>query len=683
MTAAYKPGALTFRWLNASLSSFVGAGLRTRPCRLQEKASIATTVSPATVGAHGRAPGTTGPPSADRPYARDVSREFPLPPVEGRVRAATPCRAECAQRPVRTSAPERQFFLSVCIGVHRWLTSMPLLQPPASSLRPSAARQHSGAESSPKATAWDWALFALLALAALLPPIAAGGSDFTYADASRHAMDGVFVLDAIKAHPFSHPFEWAKEYYLTSPALGFGRYPPLFALIEAPFYAILGITPLAGRLAGGFLWLAGLVFFYEALRGFLGRPGAAIAALTLAAGPASVIWSGEVMLELPATAFMLTAACVYSRYIENHSRRWLTLAIAVACLAGWVKQPAALAAIAIVLHFLLTRQSPKPLRELLPGVVITLILLVPLAALSLAFGKANVDLLSGVSRTYPFSESENWLCYVRQIPAYYLGWPLTIFAFAGAAFALFRRNVKSAGFWFLWIVVFYAFFTFVGYKTPRLAMLWTPGLAFFAGVGFSEIARSAHDRKSSLVRPIAVSLLAAVSLILTYAFAWQSVPRQGSEIAEVAARTLQTLPERILYSGPQNGTFIFRIRELAGVTRPTVVRDSKVLYSEEVQFEMIRNDHIRSSAALRETIASLSPDAVVMERGGAYGAGGVPQVVELLAAYLSSPDFELLDTVSAPPVTFEIFRYRGPKEHAPVDVPMPGVGMQLQLPAGK
>ena len=50
--------------------------------------------------------------------------------------------------------------------------------------------------------------------------------DIDWPDASRHALNGAFVLDFIQQLPWRHPIEFAYDYYRQWPALTILFYPP-------------------------------------------------------------------------------------------------------------------------------------------------------------------------------------------------------------------------------------------------------------------------------------------------------------------------------------------------------------------------------------------------------------------------------------------------------------------------
>ncbi len=524
----------------------------------------------------------------------------------------------------------------------------------------------------------DWLVFAALAILTVGLAVRAGNSDFTYSDASRHAMDGVFVLDAAAERPVDAPLKWAESYYATSPALGFGRYPPLLAAIQAPFYAILGVCPFAGRLAVALTWLAGCVFFYESLRRGLGRAAAAFGAGVLALGPGTVRWSGEVMLELPAIAFLAAAAYFFVRYRETGCRVFLTWSVVTVSLAAWVKQPAIVALVPVVVAVPLYGRSVKSsIRDLWPGLVAAVILVAPLTAISLRFGRANLMLLSGAGAQYELLGLGNWLYYITQIPLYYVGWAPVIFIIAGLAAAATGKARGSPGLWALWGLTFYLFFTLVGYKSARLAMFMTPALAYFAAVGFERF----WDGSGKLART-AVVLAATAALAGALWAGICRLPERSGEIRLAAIKALEVEPARILYSGRRNGTFVFRVREIAGRKRPSVVRTSKMFYVLTIQKELVAEYRPWTPDEIRERLEAIAPDVLVIETGD-YDGAYEGSVDFQLALYAEDRDFALLDTVDQPGPgnrQIKIYRYTGQKRPRALELPLPGVGFDMELP---
>ena len=73
--------------------------------------------------------------------------------------------------------------------------------------------------------------------------------DIWWSDASRNALNGAFVLDFLREAPFHHPLEFAYDYYRQWPALTILFYPPLFYVVLAAVYAVLGVSEASALVA--------------------------------------------------------------------------------------------------------------------------------------------------------------------------------------------------------------------------------------------------------------------------------------------------------------------------------------------------------------------------------------------------------------------------------------------------
>ena len=71
--------------------------------------------------------------------------------------------------------------------------------------------------------------------------------EFWFPDEPRHAMDGVFFYDFIVDFPISNIVGYLEEYFARFPALGFTWYLPFFALTEASFFFVFGVSIVAAN----------------------------------------------------------------------------------------------------------------------------------------------------------------------------------------------------------------------------------------------------------------------------------------------------------------------------------------------------------------------------------------------------------------------------------------------------
>jgi len=145
--------------------------------------------------------------------------------------------------------------------------------------------------------------------------------DFFWSDESRHAMDGVYFLDLIKDMPVFHLYQYTKQYYAKYPALGLAWYPPFFAMVEAIFYAIFGISTFAARSTVIFFALLGVFIWYVWIREIYNQEIAFYSGLLFITMPLVVYWSHAVMLEIPTLTMIILSFYCFYKYFELDEKK--------------------------------------------------------------------------------------------------------------------------------------------------------------------------------------------------------------------------------------------------------------------------------------------------------------------------------------------------------------------------
>src|SRR5271169_3069224 len=174
----------------------------------------------------------------------------------------------------------------------------------------------------------DLLCFLLLTVAVvLLFETSPRAGDFWWSDAPRHAMDGVFYHDMVRDLPLTHLKRWAMDYYLQYPAITVLFFPPLFALIEAVFFSLFGVSAATAQLTVSVFLLGAALGTYFLVRRWVGRPAALSAALLFIATPIMALWGRQVMLEIPAFAFLIWSCHFFFRYLDDLKSRDLYLAV--------------------------------------------------------------------------------------------------------------------------------------------------------------------------------------------------------------------------------------------------------------------------------------------------------------------------------------------------------------------
>ena len=176
----------------------------------------------------------------------------------------------------------------------------------------------------------DLALLVILCLIASVvmgKDISVGGLRF--GDTSVHAMDGVLIHDWIAAGPeaWVSPMTFAEKQYGQYPCLGIGRhYPPGFAMVEAAFFAVLGISPVTARLTVVFFALVLVVGTYTFVRQFSTPPVATLSSVLLITLPEVTLWGRQAMLEVPTLAVLSWGAVTFCWYLGQPTNRRLIAA---------------------------------------------------------------------------------------------------------------------------------------------------------------------------------------------------------------------------------------------------------------------------------------------------------------------------------------------------------------------
>jgi hypothetical protein len=310
--------------------------------------------------------------------------------------------------------------------------------------------------------------------AALLYATSPTNGDFWWSDASRHAMNGAFFYDFFSALPFDRPMEWAVDYYLRRPAVAVGFYPPLFGIWESLFYAMLGTSHSAAQAAVNFLgWIFGLGSF--ALAGKWVSPISALAAALLMLGiPEMALWGRQVMLEIPAYAFLVWSVYWFVCHLEEGRNRDLALAALFFSGALFIKLSVVFL-FPVFLFFLFRTFGPahfvKPSVAWIAGGFC--LLLAPLVWMTLSFGSVNVGAVSGGQAEGELSRLsvENWTYYLSQLPRQmgaagmaFLAVSLAFLPRAIRKTSCRRRFLPVIAAWFAWG---YLFFSLVSLKEPR------------------------------------------------------------------------------------------------------------------------------------------------------------------------------------------------------------------------
>ena len=309
--------------------------------------------------------------------------------------------------------------------------------------------------------------------------------DIDWPDASRHALNGAFVLDFIHQLPWRHPIEFAYDYYRQWPALTILFYPPLFYGVLAAVYAVLGVSEASALLCElAFLFLLAWGAF-RLSRHWLDPPPALAVALLLLGAPELAFWGRQIMLDVPAYAFLVWAAEFLVRHLKSGQKWALFGAVICAVAAAYTKYNAIffVVPIAISLGYAYGWRVFRQ-RAVLQAAALGGALLLPLVGIFFAFGSYNL----GQAAALPGAEASRWsiaeLTYYARIMPSVISWPTLalacLYVLALPLAPTLRLARADAIFLGSWLLVGYVFYSMIAVKEPRHILFITYPLALAA-----------------------------------------------------------------------------------------------------------------------------------------------------------------------------------------------------------
>jgi hypothetical protein len=409
-------------------------------------------------------------------------------------------------------------------------------------------------------------------LAFLLVAALHGQSDGLWfqGDAPRHAINGLFWWDLLKALP-RDPVDFAVRYYARYPVIAPVTYPPLFYVLEGLAFAVFGPSPHAARFVVLlFASMAGLYTMAWARR-WIG-PIAGWAGAFVAFMPGIVLWSNTVMLNVPATALGLASLYHFRRWLETARMKPLVLATLFLAADLLTYYPSASVLSILAVWALFRVRDLRFDRRLLWIAATALVAFVPFVAVLFL---APVHTSRHVPTIAFLTSMTTWTYYWSMLPGV-IGWPALTLGLAGcAAGAAIARWRTEAAYVAFWIAALIASLSLLPARDPRYMLLVAPAFVIAAAIGIE-----AAVPYLPTLRPLwQATVLAAGLAGGVWSAARIGVP-QVSGFREVAEYLQQRAPaDAVLYDGNYDGLLGFYVRVLdPHFDRRLVVAD-KSLYS--------------------------------------------------------------------------------------------------------
>lgn len=497
-----------------------------------------------------------------------------------------------------------------------------------------------------------WLAF-LLFPSLLLCGMSLQSGEFWWTDESRHAMNGVFILDFVRDMPWRAPMDYALRYFAQYPALALNWYPPGFYAVEAVFFGVFGLSETTGHLTVLVFTGLGLTALFVWVAGVWGRPTALLAGLLLASSPAFVFWSRSLMLDAPAMAMTIVSTYLFDRYLATPGWRTATLSgIALAAML-LLKQSTVFLLPALLGYALLTGRGSRLIaREAIVAWVLTGAALGFLVVHLLKFGgnalasaagalevTAGNDALPAAGQglraaggTTPTLSWARWTLYPRTLLEQ-LGWPFLIAALTGVWVALRRARKAQDVLLLLWLVSWYLMVTLM-FTTPgntaRYTIYAMPALAALACRGADLLPwRTWHQGIFCLLAGIAMW------------HSWHAFQREPLFVSGYREAALHLLADAqrgtILFAGKHDGNLIFHLRANDPERKRVVIRADKTLVTMTVHKYFGMRSHVGSVEEVQALLDRYKVTWVVLERPDIVGV----KEFELLWQVVNGPQFHL------------------------------------------
>ncbi len=481
-----------------------------------------------------------------------------------------------------------------------------------------------------------WCLALTLAVTALVLGSAMSVGGFRSGDGAAHAMDGVLVFDWVRAGPAAwvSPMAFAEQQYGRYPTLGIGKhYPPGFAIVEAGFFAIFGVSVQTARLCVVFFGLIAAGGAYVFARRWMSRGASVLAVVALVTMPSFVTWGRQAMLEIPTLAVLIWAGVVFSGYIQRPSWRGLLLAHALALMAIFFKQPAMFLSGAFCISVVvLWRMGRASSRQAMTSVSICL---ASSFAVFFMLDELGRQVISGYSN---HAEGVGWagLWFYGKHMTSMVGWPLLVLAAVGLALC-FKRSVVLGVFLAGWFTACYVMLSSIDCKNPRFICIGLFPLAIWAAMTVESLRLRLPG---AVTRGLAMAMCVVTLIWQGYA---QPITLEPDYGLAVAGKNNYMQGRAVLFSGVRDGDFVFAVREHMPWRSSVVVRASKLFYTCNVVPAIDFSTTVSSVDDIGKILDRYSFPYIFVERANRTG---VEQDTMLRDHLAQSDAYRLVDTDS-------------------------------------
>jgi hypothetical protein len=373
--------------------------------------------------------------------------------------------------------------------------------------------------------------------------------------------------------PLANLWDYTIAYYARYPALSILiDYPPFFPIVESLFFSVFGISQFTARLTVLFFAVLATIVWYKLIKLIYDEKIAFYSTALFITTPLIVLWSREVMLEMPTVALIILSVYFFYNFCELNKKKHIYYCALATAFSILTKQTAVFILPLFLSYILITKKHRYFLKkEVIISCFLLTFLLIPQLIITLKYGKDIMAASIGSRGEYSVWSLNNWFYYIRTLPNL-LTIPVLILSTISMIVTLVKKKHKKTMLFFLWIVCYYIVFSYISGKDERYAYFWIPPFSLFTVLIFTYL-----PQKVKMVPIFTILLMLLCVFQFVHAYNVQTPYISGYE---EAARYVVKDPrgDTVLFDGYHDGNFIFHVRKYDNNKNMIILRGSKILH---------------------------------------------------------------------------------------------------------
>lgn len=478
----------------------------------------------------------------------------------------------------------------------------------------------------------------LVIFVVLLYFVSAPQDEFWWSDESRHAMDGVFFYDLFRDMPVKNLISYLEEYVVRFPAISFTWNLPFFAIISAPFYALLGVSPVTAQIVVlVFACVLSIAMFFWG-KEFISPFATAIAVVLFFLNRQVFLWMHSVMLEVPAIAMMLLVLLTFKKYLHSPTYKWAIYTGLIGFAMLMTKQITLFVLPLLVVYAWYKQQSALLWsKKSWPAYFFILLGVTGIVVHTVTLGSSGFNKVPGIDLNIVQLLLQERLPLMLKALDIFLPFPIAILAIVGIVSGFNEGHRRQTIFLVSWVIfgtLLLAYLTASDGNALRYCIYIAPPLYLLAFSTFDYIPRPSFQY---------YALLGALTCLLgwsVFVVMQQKLPFLHGY--DKIAKYVYQLPEKrpVLFCCDHDGNYIFSMRAEDNNRHTITLRADKILVTIIISPLRGVQSHVTEMSQILQVINRFGVGYLVIEEGTYADV----QEFQLLRDLMHTSSFEKIRT---------------------------------------